>query len=161
MAIKSKNGIPVLMKKDSLVGPFCPFGPLSPLPNHPRTWYDQVRQRRRPAGEERIWSIMAINLYNTLTRQKEPLVTREHGQSGDVCLWTDALRLSAHRQRAHLRRLRHHPPLPGIQRIRRHLRAEFHRHRRQDHQTRQRAGDLHHRTGRTLHHGLFRGDGSR
>ena len=61
----------------------------------------------------------------------------------DVRLRADRLRRPARRPRAHRGRLRRRPPLPGVARLRRHLREQRHRRRGQDHRPGRRA--RHHR----------------
>ena len=82
-----------------------------------------------------------IRVFNTLGRAVEPLVPRDPGRIGIyVCGPTVQVRAPP-RSRPVGGGLRRHPPVPGVARIRRDVRAERHRRRGQDHRRRRRAGE--------------------
>ena len=85
-------------------------------------------------------TLMSLRLHNTLTGRLEEFVPLEPGQRRHVRLRRDGLRPLAHRARARHGHLRRRLPLPALSRLRRHLRPQLHRRRRQDHRARQAAG---------------------
>ncbi|HWN46209.1 MAG TPA: glutamate--tRNA ligase [Steroidobacteraceae bacterium] len=74
-----------------------------------------------------------------------------------VQLRHDRLRLLPRRQRPHAGGVRHGEPLPALSRPSRHLRAQHHRRRRQDHQPRERDRGGLARPCREIHRGHVRG----
>ncbi len=81
-----------------------------------------------------------IRIHNSLTGEKQELTARRARPRAHVQLRHDRLRLLPRRQRPHAGGVRHGEPLPAASRIARHLRAQHHRRRRQDHQSRPRDG---------------------
>ena len=93
-------------------------------------WY-LVRDARRAR--------MTIRIHDTLSRKKIDFQPLDAGQGRHLRLRPDGLRLPARRQRAPAGRLRRRGAPPARARLRRHLRPQHHRRRRQDHQARARA----------------------
>ena len=74
-----------------------------------------------------------MKIYNTLTRQKEELVTLEPGVARIyACGPTVYNYIHIGNARPHLR-VRRAAPVPGMAGLRGEIRPELHRHRRQDH----------------------------
>ena len=77
-----------------------------------------------------------LRIHNSLTGRKEAFRPIHAGRGRHVRLRHDGLRLLPRRACALLCGVRRGPPLAALSRLSRHLRAQHHRHRRQDHPAR-------------------------
>ena len=93
------------------------------------------RRNPEPGGFEE--GSRRMKIYNTLTRGKEELVPLVARRDQDVLVRRDRVRPLPRRPRAERDGLRRDHALPALRGLSRDVRAELHRHRRQDHPTRQ------------------------
>ncbi len=100
-----------------------------------------------------------LRIHNSLTRQKQDFVPIRPGPRRHVRVRHDGVRLLPHRSCARDGGVRRDTPLAARLRLHGALRAQHHRHRRQDHQARARERRDHPGADRALHplHGRGRG----